>query len=105
MRRSFGRKLQTEIEFWAFCVYLEVVAVFPQPHMMQNTKIVEPFTSHYMFALGIARFFTCAHWVLQVLDSRGYLLTALGHDLWPSMVLLAEIVQTFILADLSFKVL
>ena len=27
---------------------------------------VEPFTAHYVFALGIARFLSCAHWVLQV---------------------------------------
>ena len=51
------------------------------------------------------RFVSCAHWILQVLDSRGYLLTSLSHGLWPSMVVLAEIVQTFILADISFKVL
>ncbi|MCO5556714.1 hypothetical protein L7F22_010265 [Adiantum nelumboides] len=38
----------------------------------------------------------------QVLDSRGYLLTALGHGLWPSMVLLSEVVQTFILADFCY---
>lgn len=29
-------------------------------------QIVEPFTAHYVFALGIARFLSCAHWVLQV---------------------------------------
>jgi hypothetical protein len=40
--------------------------------------------------------------VYQVLDSHGYLLIALSHGLWPSMILLAE---SFILADLSFKVL
>lgn len=87
---------------WAFCVYLEAVSVLPQLRVMQNTKIVEPFTAHYVFALGIARFLSCAHWVLQVLDSRGYLLTALGHGMWPSMVLLSEIVQTFILADFCY---
>lgn len=31
-----------------------------------NLQIVEPFTAHYVFALGIARFLSCAHWVLQV---------------------------------------
>lgn len=87
---------------WAFCVYLEAVSVLPQLRVMQNTKVVEPFTSHYVFALGVARFLSCAHWVLQVLDSRGYLLTALGHGLWPSMVLLSEVVQTFILADFCY---
>ncbi|CAI0435717.1 unnamed protein product [Linum tenue] len=63
---------------WAFCVYLEAVSVLPQLRVMQNTKIVEPFTAHYVFALGVARFLSCAHWVLQVLDTRGRLLTALG---------------------------
>ncbi|KAG4967939.1 hypothetical protein JHK87_033590 [Glycine soja] len=51
---------------WAFCVYLEAVSVLPQLRVMQNTKIVEPFTAHYAFALGVARFLSCAHWVLQV---------------------------------------
>ncbi|XP_059314336.1 uncharacterized protein LOC132065111 [Lycium ferocissimum] len=88
--------------FWAFCVYLEAVSVLPQLRVMQNTKIVEPFTAHYVFALGVARFLSCAHWVLQVLDSRGHLLVALGHGLWPSMVLISEIVQTFILADFCY---
>ncbi|KAH0455861.1 hypothetical protein IEQ34_015893 [Dendrobium chrysotoxum] len=88
--------------FWAFCVYLEAVSVLPQLRLMQNTKIVEPFTAHYVFALGIARFLSCAHWVLQVLDTHGRLLTALGYGLWPSMVLLSEIVQTFILADFCY---
>ncbi|CAL9126928.1 unnamed protein product [Musa textilis] len=60
---------------WAFCVYLEAVSVLPQLRLMQNTK---------------------------VLDTRGRLLTALGYGLWPSMVLLAEIVQTFILADFCY---
>lgn len=87
---------------WAFCVYLEAVSVLPQLRVMQNTKIVEPFTARYVFALGVARFLSCAHWVLQVLDTRGRLLTALGYGLWPSMVLLSEIVQTFILADFCY---
>ncbi|XP_073012532.1 uncharacterized protein [Typha latifolia] len=88
--------------FWAFCVYLEAVSVLPQLRLMQNTKIVEPFTAHYVFALGVARFLSCAHWILQVLDTRGQLLTALGYGLWPPMVLLSEIVQTFILADFCY---
>nr|GMC85349.1 putative ER lumen protein-retaining receptor C28H8.4 [Ipomoea batatas] len=88
--------------FWAFCVYMEAVAVLPQLRVMQNTKIIEPFTSHYVFALGVARFLSCAHWVLQVLDSSGDLLVALGHGLWPPMVLISEVVQTFILADFCY---
>ncbi|KAI3516771.1 hypothetical protein L1887_15789 [Cichorium endivia] len=70
---------------WAFCVYLESVSVLPQLRVMQNTKIVEPFTAHYIFALGVARFLSCAHWILQVLDTRGRLLTTLGYGMWPSL--------------------
>ncbi|KAF5199836.1 Er lumen protein-retaining receptor [Thalictrum thalictroides] len=88
--------------FWAFCVYLEAVSVLPQLRTMQNTKIVEPFTAHYVFALGVARFLSCAHWILQVVETRGRLLTALGYGLWPSLVLLSEAVQTFILADFCY---
>lgn len=38
----------------------------------------------------------------QVVDTRGRLLVALGYGLWPSMVLISEIVQTFILADFCY---
>ncbi|XP_019175174.1 PREDICTED: putative ER lumen protein-retaining receptor C28H8.4 [Ipomoea nil] len=87
---------------WAFCIYSEAVSVLPQLHVMQNIKIIEPFTAHYVFALGISRFLTCARWILQMIDTRGRLLTALGYGLWPSMVLLSEAVQTFILADFCY---
>lgn len=36
---------------------------------------------------------------LQLLEGNKYLLHALGSGLWPVLVLLSEIVQTFILAD------
>lgn len=39
-----------------------------------GVQIVEPFTAHYVFALGVARFLSCAHWVLQVLFSASFLL-------------------------------
>ena len=38
---------------------------------MQQNKTVEKFTGHYVFFLGVARFFSCAHWILQMFDSRG----------------------------------
>ncbi|XP_058114209.1 uncharacterized protein LOC131257320 [Magnolia sinica] len=57
---------------WAFCVYLEAVSVLPQLRVMQNAKIVESFTAHYVFALGVARFLSCAHWVLQVWFPTNY---------------------------------
>lgn len=51
---------------WAVCVYLEAVSVLPQLRMMQKSKVVERFTAHYVFCLGLSRFFSCAHWILQV---------------------------------------
>ena len=35
----------------------------------------------------------------QLLEGNKYLLSALGSGLWPVMVLLSEVVQTFILGD------
>lgn len=87
---------------WAFCVYLEAVSVLPQLRMMQKAKIVERFTAHYVFALGLSRFLSCAHWILQILEGNRYLWAALGSGLWPVMVLVSEIVQTFILADFCY---
>ncbi|XP_027114376.1 uncharacterized protein [Coffea arabica] len=88
---------------WAFCAYLESVAVLPQLRMMQNAKMIEPFTAHYVFALGVARFLSCANWIIQVYDTSGkYLFVLGGGYLWVAMVLLSEIVQTFILADFCY---
>ena len=61
---------------WALCVYLEAVSVLPQLRMMQGAKVVEKFTAHYVFALGLSRFVSCAHWILQILDGDSFLLQA-----------------------------
>lgn len=88
---------------WAFAVYLESISVLPQLRMIQNAKIIEPFTAHYVFALGVARFLGCAHWIIRVYDSAGRYLFLVGAGyIWLPMVLLAEIVQTFILADFCY---
>ncbi|KAK9155091.1 hypothetical protein Sjap_002571 [Stephania japonica] len=57
--------------FWAFSVYLESVSVLPQLRVMQNAKMVETFTGHYIFALGVARFSGCAHWIIHVSVGSG----------------------------------
>ncbi|KAK9138411.1 hypothetical protein Sjap_009005 [Stephania japonica] len=101
--RPYMRRRFVTSWFWAFTVYLESVAVLPQLRIMQNAKMVETFTGHYVFALGVARFFGCAHWIIRVIETRGHYLYFLGSGyLWPSMVLLAETVQTFILADFCY---
>jgi len=87
---------------WAACVFMEALSVLPQLRMMQRAKVVEKFTAHYVFALGLSRFISCAHWLLQIVDGDSFLLKAIGSGLWPAAVLLSEIVQTFILADFCF---
>ena len=38
--------------------------------------MVEKFTAHYVFALGLSRFISCAHWILQIVDGDSFLLQA-----------------------------
>lgn len=38
----------------------------------------------------------------QIFDGNSFLFTALGSGLWPVMVLVSEIVQTFILGDFCY---
>ncbi|KAK8959166.1 ER lumen protein retaining receptor [Platanthera guangdongensis] len=88
---------------WAFSVYLESLSVLPQLRLMQNAKMVEPFTAHYVFALGVARFLNSAHWIIKVVDTRGSFLTGSSSAVfWTPAVLLAELVQTLILADFCY---
>ncbi|CAD7697255.1 unnamed protein product [Ostreobium quekettii] len=87
---------------WASCVYIEAVSVLPQLRLMQKNKVVERFTGHYVFCLGLSRFFSCAHWILQIMDGNSLLMHIWGYGPWPVLVLLSEVVQTFILADFCY---
>ena len=69
--KAFGVLAQI---LWALCVYVEAVSVLPQLRMMQKAKVVEKFTAHYVFALGLSRFISCAHWILQLVDGDSFLL-------------------------------
>ncbi|WJZ87705.1 hypothetical protein VitviT2T_007068 [Vitis vinifera] len=51
---------------WSFSLYLAAVSVLPQLRLMQNAKMVEPFTAYYVFALGVARFLNCGSWIIHV---------------------------------------
>nr|XP_019703309.2 uncharacterized protein LOC105037072 [Elaeis guineensis] len=65
--------------------------------------MVEPFTAHYVFALGVSRFLGCAYWIIQLIETRGYFITYMGTGFfWYPALLLAELVQTFILADFCY---
>ncbi|XP_023511486.1 putative ER lumen protein-retaining receptor C28H8.4 [Cucurbita pepo subsp. pepo] len=88
---------------WAFSVYLESLSVLPQLRLMQNAKTIEPFTAHYVFALGISRFLAFAYWVIQVYDSRGQYFLLVGNGyFWFMAAFIAEMIQSFILADFCY---
>uniref|UniRef100_A0A803KQ36 ER lumen protein retaining receptor n=1 Tax=Chenopodium quinoa TaxID=63459 RepID=A0A803KQ36_CHEQI len=88
---------------WSFCISVEAVAVLPQLRLMQNAKMVEPFTSHYVFALGVSRFMGCANWIIQLIETRGVHLMLIGQGhIWILLALVAELVHTFILADFCY---
>ena len=48
-------KTHFKLSFLIFCA-----------HQHDTVQVVERLTAHYVFALGLSRFFSCAHWLLQV---------------------------------------
>ncbi|KAL9228342.1 hypothetical protein vseg_003934 [Gypsophila vaccaria] len=88
---------------WAFGKTVDAISVLPQLRLMQNAKMVEPFTAHYMFALGIERFLSCANWIFRLINSKGAHLYLIGRgNTWILLVLISEVVQTFILSDFCY---
>ncbi|KAK4573760.1 hypothetical protein RGQ29_031635 [Quercus rubra] len=77
--------------FWAFGSYLETISM------------IEPFTAHYVFALGVSRFLACAYWIIMIYDTGGKYFYLIGSGyFWFGAALLTEIVQTFVLADFCY---
>ncbi|KAK7859754.1 putative prefoldin subunit 4, partial [Quercus suber] len=59
--------------------------------------------AHYVFGLGVSRFLACAHWIIMIYETRGKYFYLIGSGyFWFGAALLAEIVQTFILADFCY---
>ncbi|XP_021720105.1 putative ER lumen protein-retaining receptor C28H8.4 [Chenopodium quinoa] len=88
---------------FVYYMTIEAVSVLPQFQLLQKAKMIEPFTAHYVFALGVARFFSCANWINMLIDSGGVFLTKIGQaQLYILVALISEVVQTFILADFCY---
>jgi len=92
---------------WAFATYLEAISVVPQLMVMKHISDSVGFferksTADYVFALGITRFLACASWIIQP-STFGYVIAVtMAGRLWAFCTLVAEIVQTFILADFCY---
>ncbi|QRV98309.1 ER lumen protein-retaining receptor [Ceratobasidium sp. AG-Ba] len=50
---------------WAFSIYLEAVAIFPQLFMLQRTGEAETITTHYIAALGAYRALYIPNWIYR----------------------------------------
>ncbi|KAI4304583.1 hypothetical protein MLD38_040070 [Melastoma candidum] len=88
---------------FAFCIYVEALSVLPQLRLMQRMKMIEPFTAKYVFALGMARFFAWAYWIIQTYETRGGYFFLIGSGyFWFFALFLAEVVQSFILVDFCY---
>lgn len=60
---SLNQNFITDVA-WTFALYLETVAVIPQLYMFQKSKKpVNPWTSHFVFSIGLSRLFLLTFWV------------------------------------------
>ena len=54
------------MQMWAGSVNRITPLASPLPPALFMPQVVERFTAHYVFCLGLSRFLSCAHWILQV---------------------------------------
>lgn len=55
---------------WAFSIWMESVAIFPQLYLLQRLREVENLTSHYVVAMGLYRFFYILNWIYRYYDKH-----------------------------------
>ncbi|EPZ33033.1 ER lumen protein retaining receptor domain-containing protein [Rozella allomycis CSF55] len=77
---------------WAFSIFLESVAIFPQLHMLQKTGEAETITVHFLFCLGGYRFFYVLNWIYR---------WAYGNPV-ESVVILPGLIQTLLYSDFFY---
>jgi ER lumen protein retaining receptor len=55
--------LRINIDLFYFWLYIYIYIYI---YIFFFFQMIEPFTAHYVFALGVSRFLACAHWIIQV---------------------------------------
>jgi hypothetical protein len=77
---------------------MEAVLVLPQLHVMQRTRVVEAFTTFYVFFLGVERLLNFTFWLILIVEDfmEGTITTNLY--LWFFLFFLSENVPSFFLA-------
>ena len=79
---------------WAFSIYLESVAIFPQLILLQRTKEVETLTADYVGTLGAYRFFYILNWIYR------YYIGDPSYSNW--FVYVCGIIQTALYVDFFY---
>eukprot|EP01129_Flabellula_baltica_P005679 TRINITY_DN2070_c0_g1_i1.p1 TRINITY_DN2070_c0_g1~~TRINITY_DN2070_c0_g1_i1.p1 ORF type:complete len:156 (-),score=29.43 TRINITY_DN2070_c0_g1_i1:16-483(-) len=84
----------TEI-LWAFSVFLEAVAIFPQIILIKNMEgVVEGLTSHYIICLGGYRFLYLVNWIYRfITEYPNYI----QYTIW-----IAGLIQAAVYSDLFY---
>ena len=77
---------------WAFSIYLESVAIWPQLYMLAHSGEAETITAHYLFALGSYRALYLLNWIYRYVYE--------GHVDYVAWI--AGTVQTILYADFFY---
>lgn len=78
---------------WAFSIYLEAIAIFPQLVLLTREGEIENITSHYIATLGAYRAFYLLNWIYRLCTEPHY-------RAWIPWI--AGIVQTGLYADFFY---
>mmetsp|Transcript_14900 Transcript_14900/g.24363 ORF Transcript_14900/g.24363 Transcript_14900/m.24363 type:complete len:220 (-) Transcript_14900:116-775(-) len=77
---------------WTVSIWLESVAILPQILLLQEMREVENLTSHFVYTMGLYRFFYILNWIYRYFDD-----SHVNYVGW-----LGGIVQTALYADFFY---
>ncbi|CAL1400828.1 unnamed protein product [Linum trigynum] len=86
-------KFTFEEIFWAFSIYLEAVAIFPQLVMLQRSGNVDNLTGQYVLFLGAYRGLYILNWIYRYVTEKHF-------GRWIAVI--SGVVQTALYADFFY---
>ncbi|CAI0475704.1 unnamed protein product [Linum tenue] len=86
-------KFTIEEIFWAFSIYLEAVAIFPQLVMLQRSGNVDNLTGQYVLFLGAYRGLYILNWIYRYVTEKHF-------GRWIAVI--SGVVQTALYADFFY---
>ena len=98
---SLNRNFLTDI-LWAFSMYLEAVAIFPQLHLFKTKSgMIEEYTSHYVALQGLSRLFSLVFWYDTFTELNEYSTEGLSlmQNYTGYFVMLSQIIQLLLMIE------